>query len=237
MSGSLANVTGAILAGGLGTRLRACVADRPKVLAPVRGRPYLTYLLDQLAGAGLREVVLLTGYMGDLVQTTLGASYAGMRLAYSREPAPLGTGGALRLALPCIPSSAVLLLNGDSFCDVDLLGLWDFHCLQRAEVTMTLNSVPDTARYGRVRIAQDTVECFEEKQEAGGAGWINAGVYLINRDRIAEIPTGRLISLERDMLPTWAKRNCMRGFRCTGRFLDIGTPESYTEAETFFRAA
>jgi D-glycero-alpha-D-manno-heptose 1-phosphate guanylyltransferase len=237
MGRSLANVTGAILAGGMGTRLRACVADRPKVLAPVRGRPYLTYLLDQLAAAGLREVVLLTGYLGDMVRTVLGETYAGILLAYSREPSPLGTAGAVRLALPCVASSAVMLLNGDSFCDVDLPKLWDFHCRQQAEVTMTLSSVADTARYGRVRIARDTVECFEEKQATSGAGWINAGVYLLNRDRIVEIPSGRPVSLERDMLPVWAGRGCVRGFRCTGRFLDIGTPESYAEAETFFRAA
>jgi NDP-sugar pyrophosphorylase family protein len=237
MGARLANVTGAVLAGGLGTRLRSRVADRPKVMAPVQGRPYLTYLLDQLAVAGLREVVLLTGYLGDLVQTTLGETYADMRLVYAREPSPLGTGGALRRALPVIASSMVLLLNGDSFCDVDLGQLWEFHCRQRAEVTMTLSSVADTARYGRVRIANDSVECFEEKQQAGGAGWINAGVYLIQRERVIEIPPGGPVSLERDMLPAWARADRVRGFRCAGRFLDIGTPESYAEAETFFRAA
>ena len=114
------DVTAAILAGGLGTRLRPAVADRPKVLAPVGGRPYLTYLLDQLAGAGVREVVLLTGYAADEVRDALGDRYGRMRLRYSVEPAPLGTAGALRLALPLLAAPAVLLLNGDSYCDADL---------------------------------------------------------------------------------------------------------------------
>src|SRR5258708_8563648 len=118
MADPLANVAGAILAGGLGTRLRSRIADRPKVMAPVRGRPYLTYLLDQLAGAGLREVVLLTGFMADLVQATLGDTYAGMRLAYSAEPAPLSTGGALPPAPPPPSTPPVLLLQRHSSCSV-----------------------------------------------------------------------------------------------------------------------
>src|SRR5437879_601155 len=111
------DVTAAILAGGLGTRLRSVIADRPKVLAPVGGRPYLTYLLDQLAKAAVREVVLLTGYGAEQVRDALGATYAGMRLVHAAEPAPLGTAGALRHALPHLRSPAVLLMNGDSYCD------------------------------------------------------------------------------------------------------------------------
>jgi D-glycero-alpha-D-manno-heptose 1-phosphate guanylyltransferase len=237
MTASLGNLTGAILAGGFGTRLRSRVADRPKVLAPVHGRPYLTYLLDQLTSAGVREVVLLTGYMADMVQSTLGDTYQDMRLLYSPEPAPLGTGGALRLALPFIATSGVLLLNGDSYCDVPLPAFWDAHRRQRGAVSLTLCEVSDTARFGRVHLAGDRVTRFEEKREAGGAGWINAGVYIIDRAAIDEIPSGRPVSLEREMFPAWASHGRVHGFCCTGRFLDIGTPASYAEAETFFRAA
>src|SRR5437667_6347363 len=119
MAGNV-GITAAILAGGLGTRLRHTVADRPKVLAPVGGRHYLAYLLDQLAGAGISEVVLLTGHRAEQVQSTFGESYAGMGLRYSAEPAPLGTGGAVRRALPLFSAPTILLLNGDSYCDVDL---------------------------------------------------------------------------------------------------------------------
>src|SRR5579875_1683774 len=108
MAERLEDVTAAILAGGLGMRLRSRIADRPKVLALVHGRPYLTYLLDQLAGAGVRTVVLLTGYRAEQVRSTLGDNYAGLSLTYSCEPSPLGTAGAIRRALPYLSSSTIL---------------------------------------------------------------------------------------------------------------------------------
>ena len=114
---SLADLTAAILVGGFGTRLRPVVADRPKVLAEVRGRPFLAYLLDQAAAAGLKSVVLCTGYMGDRVQAVFGDTYGELHLTYSQEVVPLGTAGALHLALPLFASAPVLIMNGDSFCD------------------------------------------------------------------------------------------------------------------------
>src|SRR5687767_8460671 len=114
------HVTAAVLAGGLGSRLRPAVADRPKVLADVAGRPFLAYMLEQLAAAGMSRAVLLTGYRGDQVEAAFGPSFAGLRLAYSREPEPLDTAGALRYALPLLDRRTVLVLNGDSFCRLDL---------------------------------------------------------------------------------------------------------------------
>ncbi len=113
---TIGNVTAAVLAGGLGTRLRGVLADCPKVLAPVKGKPFLAYLLEHLAGQGLRDVVLCVGYGSEQVEAVFGRSYAGLRLAYSCEPAPLGTAGAVRLALPMLESDPVLVMNGDSFC-------------------------------------------------------------------------------------------------------------------------
>src|SRR3954463_14123588 len=116
----LADTDAVILAGGLGARLRSVVADRPKVLAPVLGRPFVTYLLDQLAAAGLRRAVLLTGFRAEQVRQTLAEQHAGLDLAYSTEPTPLGTAGAVRDALDQVDTADVLLLNGDSFCPLDL---------------------------------------------------------------------------------------------------------------------
>lgn len=235
MVARLADVTAAILAGGLGTRLRSRVADRPKVLAPVHGRPYLAYLMEQLAGAGIRHTVLLTGYFADQIVSTFGDSYAGLRLTYSREPSPLGTAGALRRALPYLSSPTILLLNGDSYCDVSLPAFGEFHYRQSADLSLVLTAVEDCSRYGRVCVGSDgRVVGFEEKSQTVGAGWVNAGIYFLNHSLIEEIPSDNPVSLEREMSPVWTTSKRCFGFLCPARFLDIGTPESYTQAETFF---
>ena len=234
MQATLTDVPAAILAGGLGTRLRSCIAACPKVLAPVHGRPYLCYLLDQLANAGVCRVVLLTGYMADSVEAVFGAHYAGMQLAYSRETTPLGTGGALRNALPLLQAPVALVLNGDSYCDVALPDFWDFHCGEQATVSLVLTEVENASRFGVVHVSKARVNRFAEKQDTRGGGWINAGVYLIDRRQVQEIPPGRSVSLEREMFPTWSQRGCLHGFQSRGRFLDIGTPEAYSEASEFF---
>ena len=230
------DVTAAILAGGLGTRLRSKVADRPKVLASVNGRPYLAYLLEQLAAAGIGHVVLLTGYRGDQVRATFGECYAGIRLTYSQEATPLGTAGALRRALPCLLSSTVLVLNGDSYCHASLPDFWQFHRGNNADLSLVLTPVNDCSRYGRVYLGQQGhIECFEEKTGSVGEGLVNAGIYLLRRELIEEIPNDGMVSLEKDLFPVWAATKCCFGWPCTARFLDIGTPESYAQAEGFFR--
>src|SRR5689334_3321740 len=112
--------TAAILVGGLGTRLRSLIADRPKPLAEVHGRPFLIYLLDQLAAAGLHEIVLCSGYRAEQIEAALGDHYKALNLHYSQETELLGTAGALRLALPLLKSNTVVVLNGDSMCECDL---------------------------------------------------------------------------------------------------------------------
>jgi NDP-sugar pyrophosphorylase family protein len=232
---NLSDLSVAILAGGLGTRLRPVVADRPKVLAPVRGRPYLTYLLDALAAAGVREVVLLTGYQAERVRDAFGDQYDGVNLLYSVERTPLGTAGAIRHALPLLSSPTVLVLNGDSFCAVNLTAFCRSHCRRRADVSLVLVRAANAARFGRVRTKPDgRLQRFEEKQEVAGPGWINAGVYLMERPLIAAIPPRRPASLERELFPEWIARCHCFGFRSRGRFLDVGTPETYAEAERFF---
>ncbi len=230
----LAAITTALLVGGLGTRLRPLVADRPKVLAEVNGRPMLSYLLDQLARAGVRRAVLCTGYLGEQVLAAFGPGYNLLKLEYSHEPAPLGTAGALRRALPMLQSDPVLVLNGDSMCKADLNAFYAWHCQRGASASLLLVAAPDAARYGQVQTNADgKVLGFEEKGAVTGPGWINAGIYLLNQACIKAIPADRPVSIEREMFPAWIGQN-LHGYQSQGRFLDIGTPDSYAEAARFF---
>jgi NDP-sugar pyrophosphorylase family protein len=230
---SIEAVTVAILAGGMGTRLRSVVSDRPKPLAEVADRPFLAYQLDQLSAAGFRRVVLCTGYLGQQVQSTFGPTYAGMELAYSLEPASLGTAGAVRFALPLLGAADVMVMNGDSYCDADLPAFWRFHCDRAADASILLVHVNDTDRYGQVLAgADERVAAFREKAAAQGAGWINAGMYLVKHHLLAAIPTGRAVSLEREIFPGWIGGR-FYAQQCQAPILDIGTPASYAQAAGF----
>jgi NDP-sugar pyrophosphorylase family protein len=235
VSADLAAIPVAILAGGLGTRLAPAIGDRQKVVAGIDGRPFVAILLDQLAAAGFRDVVLCVGHRADDVESALGATHGPLRLAYSREDEPLGTAGALRHALPSLAGPDVLVMNGDSFCEVDLADAWAWHRARSSQATLVAVEVSDASRYGRVEIdAADRVRRFTEKQEDGRPGWINAGIYLLATQRLAALPPARPLSLERDVLPGWTG-GALYGYRVRGRFIDIGTPGAYSAASRFFR--
>ncbi len=250
----LSDATAVLLVGGLGTRLRPVVSDRPKVLAQVQGRPFVAFILDQLAEGGVRHVVLCTGYQGDRVKSDLGDTYRGMSLDYSQETTPLGTGGALRLALPLLKSDPVLVMNGDSYCNVNLRQFWSFYQKRQPGAALVLAEVADCRRFGKVRTdGADRIVSFEEKEETQSSGWINAGIYLIGRAWLVKIQEHVAVSLERDVFPTWISSPGVRhsepqgfappgfgvshpgaweflGYRSAGRLFDIGTPEAYAIA-------
>lgn len=250
--GPPADLSAIVLAGGLGTRLREAVPDRPKVLAPVRGRPFLTYLLDRLAAANVTNVVLAVGYLGGQVVDAFGSRYGRLALKYAHEETLLGTGGALRHALPLVQSDPVLVMNGDSYCNVDLVQFARWHRHVRSPASLALAWVPDAAQFGSITLADDgTITAFVEKaaamttralgDSAGTEGtprrgsWVNAGIYLLSHELLRSIPTGRPVSLERDVFPAWVGRG-LRGFRSDAELLDIGTTLSYcTAPETLQR--
>jgi len=228
------NITAAILAGGLGTRLRSVVPDRPKVLADVRGRPFIEYLLEQLDEEGVRSVVLCTGFKGDQVKDRLGTTYRNLTLRYSCEQYPLGTGGALRLALSLLESDLVLVLNGDSFCDAPLDEFASWHAAHRSSATILLARTNNTCRYGSVQVDDEgRILQFSEKTHAQVPGWINAGIYLLSREMIESIPTVREVSIEREVFPGWIGRG-LHGFRSKGLLWDIGVPDAYAQANAEF---
>ncbi len=227
---SLASLDAIILAGGQGSRLRTVIGERQKVMADVAGRPFVTYLLDHLAAAGVLRAILCTGFQGEQLRAELGSSYGPLRLEYSQETQPLGTAGALRYALPLLRSDPALVLNGDSFFQANLTTFWQFYAARQACASLLLAPVEDAARFGSVQIdGVYRVKSFIEKGHAAGAGWINAGVYLISKDWLAEIPAGRPVSIEHEVFPSWIGREFF-AFPTPGRFLDIGTPTSYAQA-------
>ena len=223
-----------ILAGGRGSRLQPALPDCPKVLAPVNGRPFVLHLLDALAAAGFRRAVLCTGWRAAQVEQAIGASYRGISLAYSVETSPLGTAGALRQALPLLASASVLALNGDSFLEVDFGALLAWFRATHPALGLALKWLPDVRRYGRVETnAEGLVLRFEEKSASAGAGYINGGIYLMTAASLRTIPAAVPWSLETQWLPSFPP-GALRGFPCNGRFIDIGTPESYRAASEFF---
>jgi len=224
-----------ILAGGRGTRLRSVVTDRPKPMASVSGRPFLEWLLLSLRAQGVYRVILCTGYMSEMVEAHFGNGHSlDMAVQYSRDPAPLGTAGAVRHALGQVGGDRFLVLNGDSYCRIDLKRLAKVHSNQRASATLWLVRVDDCRRYGSVVIGEDgAVQAFQEKLPEKRVGLINAGVYLLERQVAEAIPEGRAVSLETEFFPQLIGRG-LYGVVGEGPFLDIGTPETYAIADEFF---
>ena len=232
---NISKVTAVILAGGKGTRLRSVVSDKPKVLAEVNGRPFLSYLLDQLERNNVKEVVFCSGYMAGAIETCFGENYKSITIKYSREEAPLDTGGALRLALPFLSSETILVMNGDSYVETDLAIFANSFTQEDHVANMLLVKVQNVSRFGCVTFNNEfEITSFKEKGERAGPGWINAGVYLFRRKLISDIPKGCFFSLERNFFPNLVEKGLF-GFCAKGDFIDIGTPESYKKAENFFR--
>jgi D-glycero-alpha-D-manno-heptose 1-phosphate guanylyltransferase len=224
-----------VLAGGFGTRLRSVVADRPKVLAQVAGRPFLTYLLDQIAAAGIRRVVLSTGHLAEQFRSVIGDRYRGIEILHAREEAPLGTGGAIRFAGGVADADQLLVMNGDSYCDAHLLSYINWHVAGNHDVSLMLAKVDDTSRYGTVEVANDgRVTAFLEKRPERAAGYINAGAYLLRRAMLEQLPAGPS-SIERDVFPLWLHQRSIMGWVADGAFIDIGIPSDYERSQEFMR--
>lgn len=223
-----------VLCGGLGTRLRSAVADRPKVLAPVAGHPFLHHLLVRLRRQGYADVALGTGYRGEMVEAYAGDGSAwDVRLRYAREPEPMGTGGAVRHAVDALGlDGPLLVLNGDTFFDAPLDDLVVFHRAREAAASLALARVPDGRRYGAVDVdpATGRVRAFVEKGAAEGPAWINAGVYVLAPALLDALP-GEPHSLERDVFARCAGRDLYARPFAEAAFLDIGTPDDYARAE------
>ena len=224
-----------VLAGGLGTRLSKVLPGFQKVVAPILGEPFLARVLRKLHAEGINRVVLALGHLAQDAMSAIELYVpVGMTLVPSIESSPLGTGGAIRHALPLIQSSEVLIVNGDSIIDYSLADLVRFHHATQANVSMVLCKVADISRYGSVTVDNiSQVVAFQEKTAlTSGPGIINAGIYLMSRKTIMNMPYTHH-SLEHTLIPKLCS-NGLYGLITEMPFIDIGTPADYAKADHFF---
>ncbi len=219
-----------ILAGGRGERLQSAVPNLPKPMAPVGGRPFLEYVLDRLVDGGLRNVILSVGYRAETIEEHFGSSYRSIALRYSKEECSLGTGGAIMLALKGEDPSPVLVVNGDTFAEMDYGALVAWSVTLDSSVGVVLCQVPDVSRYGSVVLAGDRVVEFQEKGKEG-PGLVNAGIYVIHPNIFSHYKVGEIFSFEIDFLQRYCSELQVRSFVTNGYFIDIGTPEDYDRAQ------
>ncbi len=219
-----------VLAGGLGTRLKARVPDLPKPMAPVAGRPFLEYVLDRLVAGGVTEVILSVGYRAESIEAHFGYVYRGLVLRYAIETEPLGTGGAIVQALRGEDNAPVLVLNGDTFLQVDIAELIRWYADAPSLVAMVLKETPDVSRYGAVVLNDGRVEGFAEKGRAG-PGLINAGIYVVMPEVFDRLGGAGKFSFEADVLQRYCSELKPRAFVTNGYFIDIGIPEDFDRAQ------
>ena len=221
----MTNTDVVILCGGLGTRLKSVVADRPKPMAEVGSRPFLDILIGHLRRSGFRRFILCTGHMSEAIEAYYHTAPSGVEIVISREPGPLGTAGAVKNAQRHIRSDPFLVANGDSFCDVDLVGFVESHLTKTATFSMVVVQATDTLDYGTVIVdADQRIVGFKEKADTRTTAYISAGLYLFSKAVLADIPAGIKTSLEYDIFPQLVGRQCY-AFTGRGPVLDIGTPE------------
>jgi NDP-sugar pyrophosphorylase family protein len=232
LDGGVTDTKAVLLVGGLGTRLRTLVPSTPKPLAPVGDRPFLELLVRQLQGQEIRRLVMCTGYLADQIEGEFGdGRNRGVTIEYSKETQPLGTAGAVKLAQTYLKSvPEFLVMNGDSFLELDLSQLIRFHRTHGGLATMAVVSVENAGRYGTVHAdSTNRVTEFCEKTGNDSPGLINAGIYVFSRALLERIPAGPA-SLEKDVFPKILDQGVYAAEQC-GVFIDIGTPVDYARAQ------
>ncbi len=226
-----------ILAGGFGTRLQAVVSDVPKPMAPINNEPFLNYVFDYLLHYKIEHVVLSTGYLADKISDYYKNEYRGIKISYTKEETPLGTGGGIRLAMTKCYTSDVLVLNGDSFFDVNITDHFNNHISKQADCSLALRKVFNASRYGTILLGiGNAIETFKEKNNIEQTGLINGGVYILNRKLyLSKTNEAVPFSIEKDFYESRINELHIFGFEYDGYFIDIGIPEDYNKAQDDFK--
>jgi NDP-sugar pyrophosphorylase family protein len=202
-------------------------------MAQIAGRPFLEVMLRQLKRNGFKHVILAVGYRADTIREHFGGEALGLRLSYSMEELPLGTGGAVRKAAELAGSDSVLVMNGDSYTGVNLRSFVTDHHEDKAEVSVVVVPVDGRGDGGTVVVDRTgRLTHFVEKRQSSDAGYLNAGIYILSRRLLRGIADGRQVSLEREVFPRWIEEGRrIRAFVWPGKCVDIGTPERYWSAQ------
>jgi D-glycero-alpha-D-manno-heptose 1-phosphate guanylyltransferase len=228
-----------ILAGGFGTRIKELFPDIPKPLIPINEVPFLDLLIKQLSLLKwIDRVILAVGYKAECIQEHYQKRKPHLPIEFSIEIKPLGTGGALKQAFKKVLSDQVLVLNGDSYLEFELQKLKEKHLEMSADATLGFIKVNNTKRFGALDIDEENgkVNRFEEKNVEISHGYINGGIYLFKKMLFQEyIIPEQSFSLEKDLFPLVASRGKLFGVLCDKTFIDIGTKDSYLQAQTQLR--
>ncbi|MFI5171611.1 MAG: nucleotidyltransferase family protein [Chitinophagales bacterium] len=222
-----------VLAGGFGTRLQKVISEIPKPMAPVAGKPFLQYILSDLDKQGIDHVILAVGHLKEIIINYFGNNYKGMKITYSTEDEPLGTGGAILQACNYATEEIVYIVNGDSFFNVDLAALFDFHTRQNALLSIAIKRMVNFDRYGTVEIdSNEKIIAFNEKKYLD-EGLINGGIYCLDK-KIFPLGLPQKFSFEKEILEKEFVKGNIYGKVFDGYFIDIGIPEDYQKAQSDF---
>jgi D-glycero-alpha-D-manno-heptose 1-phosphate guanylyltransferase len=220
-----------ILAGGLGTRLRSVVSELPKCMAPVAGNPFLHYVIAHLQQEGINSFIFSVGYKSESIISFIKDNYSNIDFQFSIEEEPLGTGGAIKLALEKTSEKNVLVCNGDTLFKINVEQLNNFHLQHNSDCTLSLKPMNNFDRYGVVELNNDSlVISFKEKQFYN-KGLINGGVYALNIENFLNKNLPDKFSFEKDYLEKFVNEEKMYGLVQDEYFIDIGIPEDYERAK------
>ena len=231
----LKNIDAVILCGGLGKRLRSVIGASQKTMADFNGHPFLMFVLNHLKNQGIRRLIFCTGFKARDIENYFKRNNLGLKIEFSREKKPLGTGGALKLAKSLIQSDHFFVLNGDSFCPLSLNALSRYHMKRKALATLAVLKVNDIRDFGAVVLdRKGKITHFIEKGKVKRKLTVNAGVYCLSQKIFSLMPRRMKFSLEYDCFPDLMNKNFF-GFKVRQKFFDIGTPERFKYAQTVFK--
>lgn len=222
-----------ILGGGYATRLRPLSYALPKLLFPVGGKPILKRTIEHLSSFGVDEVILAVNYLADQLREHLGEEYRGVKIKYSLEPKPLGTGGPIAFARQYYRSERLLAMNGDILSEIDLHAMERLHESNDALATIALHEVDDPTRFGVARLDEySRIREFVEKPRMADAPsrLVNAGAYLLEPQAVDRIPEGRRVIIEREVFPALASEGRLFGYVHSGTWFDIGNISDFRNA-------